>query len=100
MKYPHDCYTHGRFDVEAPITEGPPDVVYCPECHEESMRVYSIPPVRWDTDGAHGRAGHWAGNYDATGDKLEKLNKNWSKKYGEKPPAAAKDIPRNSTDPH
>lgn len=100
MRYDFDCYTHGLFEVEAPIDTGPPDVIYCPQCHEESVRVWHAAPVRWDTDGAHGQKGSHFGDYNATGNKLEQLNRSWSKKYNEKPPPPAKDVPRNSRDPY
>lgn len=93
MRYGFDCYTHGEFVIEAPIREGPPDIVYCPECNEESVRKYESVPDIWNTQGAHKT------DYDKTGDKLEKLNKSWSKKYGEEPPPMAKDIPKNSSEP-
>jgi hypothetical protein len=94
MRYVFRCYDHDPFEVEAPIAEGPPSIVYCPVCNEEAMRIWASTPVRWDTQGAHNT------DYDQHGDKLERFNNNWSKKYNEKPPPPAKDVPKNSKDPY
>lgn len=94
MRYEYDCYTHGAFEIEAPIDTGPPSVVYCPQCHEGAMRNYVIPPIHFHTQGFH------ATDYDKHGDKLERLNKQWSKETGEAPPPPAKDVPKNSSDPY
>lgn len=100
MRYAYRCYTHGEFEIEAPIKEGPPAIVYCPSCHEESLRVFGDVPTYWHTSGAHGREGEYAGDYGKRGDKLEQFNNNWSKHYGEKPPPPAKDVPRNLKEPY
>lgn len=94
MKYPFRCAEHGDFEVSAPIEMGPPSVVECAVCGEKAKRVYLPLTDIWNTQGAHKT------DYDKTGDKLEKLNANWSKKYGEKPPAPAKDVPKNLKDPY
>lgn len=100
MKYVHLCYVHGEFDVEAPMSEGPPNPAFCPSCHEEALRVYHDVPTYWHTGGAHGRSGVYAGDYGKHGDKLEQLNKNWSERYNEPPPPPAPDVPRNLKDPY
>lgn len=81
-------------EVDYPIKEGPPKHVACPECGENMKRVYNAPPVKYNTQGFH------ATDYDAHGDKLERMNKTWSETYGEKPPEPARDIPKNSSDPY
>jgi predicted nucleic acid-binding Zn ribbon protein len=104
MKYLYRCTAaddrESYFEVEAPMAEGPPHVVYCPTCSMPATRVYTAPPIKWNTSGAHGRAGHYQGDYDSKGDKLERLNANWSKATGQKPPPPASDVPKNSSDPY
>jgi hypothetical protein len=100
MRYLFRCYVDGDFTIDAPMAEGPPTTVYCPLCHEESLRVFEDVPTYWHTGGAHGREGQYAGDYGKHGDKLEQLNANWSKRYGEKPPAPAKDVPKNLKEPY
>lgn len=80
-------------EIEAPIKEGPPAKVECPECGEQMIRVYEAVPDIWHCQGAHKT------DYSATGDRLEEMNKAWSKHYGEAPPPPAKDIGRNSSEP-
>ncbi len=95
VRYDFECYTHGVFEREFPIRDGPPAIVRCGTCEEESMRLYKMPPVRYDSQG------YFSTDYSSdtsTGDKLEQLNRNWSKKWGESPPPFAKDIKRNSSD--
>lgn len=95
MRYQFLCENQQQqelFDVEAPIDTGPPSVVYCPVCGVEARRVWNVPPIKYNSQGFHNT------DYDSTGDRLEKLNKSWSAKYGEEPPPPAKDVPRNLND--
>jgi hypothetical protein len=93
MRYPFDCYTHGPFEVQAPIDTGPPDIVYCPECHEESIRIWTVAPDIWYCQGAHKT------DYNKHGDILEQANKQYIKEYGEKPPKPDPKVPRNLKEP-
>lgn len=80
-------------EVEASIRDGPPETVPCPECGEPMARVYAPLVDIWHCQGAHKT------DYGKNGDKLEALNKQWSKHFGEDPPPPAKDVPINSGDP-
>lgn len=103
MRYIYRCDKHHvgiHFEIESPIVDGPPKMVSCPLCGEDSVREWHPIPVRWDTSGAHGQKGSHIGDYDSDGDKLEKFNKNWSKHYNEEPPEPAKDVPRNQKGPY
>lgn len=93
MKYTFDCYQHGDFIVDSPIAIGPPPMVYCKECGEECVRLWETKPVHWNTQGAHQT------DYDSRGDKLERLNKSWSRD-GSKPPTPARDVPRSGSEPY
>jgi len=56
MRYPFRCLSHTEdftFEVTAPIAEGPPPVVNCPQCGERARRVYEAVTDIWYTQGAH-----------------------------------------------
>lgn len=93
MKYDYK-HCGKRIEVEASIKDGPPEVVECPECGDNMVRIYQAPPVRYDCQGFH------TTDYDSQGDRLERMNKTWSEAYGEAPPEPAKDIPKNSSEPY
>lgn len=88
MKYLYKCSEGDEFEIEAPIQEGPPAEVYCKEGHI-GKRIFSVGGIHYHTDGFHST------DYNKTGDKLEQLNKSWSKHYGEKPPPKSKEVPRS-----
>lgn len=92
MIYVFKCPNGDVREISAPIDKGPPRVLYCTTCGEKMKRVYFSPPVKYNTQGFH------ATDYDSQGDKLERFNKNWEKKYGEKAPEPARDIKRNASD--
>lgn len=92
MRYEFRCKEHGSYIVQAPITEGPTKRD-CPSCGNEGVRIYESVTDIWHTDGAH------KDMYDERGDKKERLNREWSRATGEKPPPPAPDIPRNSGEP-
>ena len=92
MRYPYRCYEHGDFIVEAPITKGPPSIVYCPSCHEESLRIYENPPTHYNSQGFHNT------DYNKHGNKLDQLNQSMGQGR-EKPPPPAKEVPRSGKDP-
>lgn len=94
MQYTFRCNEHGVFSTNASIKTGPPQVVRCPLCQEQSVRVFTALPAHYHTQGFHQT------DYSATGDKLEQLNKEWSKYYGEPPPKPDKRQPKNSADPY
>lgn len=94
MKYPYHCDIHGEFEIQAPIKEGPPNLVHCPVCHKAGKRIYTITEEHWHCQGSH------KSDYDKHGDKVEHLNRSWSKHFGEKPPPPASDVPRNSSEPY
>ena len=87
----HDPIT---FEVSAPMAEGPPSDVTCPTCGAAAIRVFHSTLVKYNAQGFH------TTDYDKHGDKLERFNDNWSKKYGEKPPPPAEDVPRNAGEPY
>lgn len=93
MIYIYKCDEHGTFEANAPIEKGPGKIRQCPLCSQDSFRVYSSPPVHYHAQGFHKT------DYDKDGDKLEKLNKTWSRQFGEKPPPPAKDVDKNSGEP-
>ncbi len=93
MIYLFRCDEHGVFEVDAPIQTGPGKMRSCPRCSQDAVRVYYAPPVHYHAQGFH------TTDYDKTGDRLEKMNKTWSKQFGEAPPPPAKDIPKNSGEP-
>jgi putative FmdB family regulatory protein len=88
-EYLYRCEAHGNFAVRQPMSESH-DFAVCPECQERSRRVFTSPPTHFHSAGFHGRRGHYQGDYDSRGDKLEQLNSGWSKFYGEEPPPPAK----------
>ena len=57
-------------------------------------RLYAAPPIHYHCQGFH------TTDYNKHGDKLEQLNKNWSRYYNEEPPKPASDVPRNSSEPY
>jgi putative FmdB family regulatory protein len=94
-EYAYQCPSHGPFSIMQRMddqhTRAP-----CPECHTISDRMYTSLPTHFHTSGFHGRRGHYVGDYDSRGDKLEQLNAGWSKAWGEPPPPPAKTVPKNS----
>lgn len=70
------------------------DELECPDCDQTMKRDLKADllgvPVHYNSQGFHRT------DYDATGDKLEKLNRSWSKITGEEPPPVSSEIKRNS----
>lgn len=94
MIYEYVCHKDRKIvDVRRSIYDEPEDVL-CPQCHEPMKRLYTAPPVHYHTQGFHST------DYDGQGDKLERLNKEFSRITGESPPPMAKDVPRNSSEPY
>jgi hypothetical protein len=91
VRYEFRCHEHGSYIITAPIQTGPQQS-QCPTCGDEGVRVYEPVVDVWHTDGAHKT------DYNKHGDKLEKLNRDWSRATGEKPPPPAPDIKRNASD--
>lgn len=92
--YEFECVEHGRVSVQAPMQEGPPRVHRCPICGVLTKRVFAAQPVVYKAQGFHST------DYDKHGDKLERMNKQYEKEYGEKPPPPAKDVPTNRSEPY
>jgi len=86
------CAEHGEFDVTRPMAEASAPAT-CPTCQAEAKRIFVVPPDVWHCDGSH-RGDYGKGNH--TGSKVDQLNREWSKYYGEAPPPPAKDVPKNS----
>jgi predicted nucleic acid-binding Zn ribbon protein len=87
VRYPFVCSTHGVFEIQRSIHEETPSVVPCPECEEESARVYEASPIVYKGNGFHS-TGYFKESQGRGQpmDKLEWLNSNWSEKTGEAPP--------------
>lgn len=93
MKYPYVC-DDDRISVEIERSiHADVEEVFCPICKKALRRIYGPLPVHFHSQGFHKT------DYDKHGDKLERLNKNWSEYYGEAPPPPAKEVPRNSSEP-
>ena len=90
MKYQYRSRSGAVFEIEASIHDGPPSLVRHPETGEEAQRIYGSIPDIWHTDGSHRH------DYNATGDKLDQLNRSWSKHFGEDPPPKSSEVKRNS----
>lgn len=94
--YVFRCATHGEFEIVRKMAEaGEP--AGCPECGLDADRVWLPTPDVWACDGSH-KGDYGKGNDGQAGSKRDLLNKRWSKAWGEKPPAPAKDVPKNSRD--
>jgi putative FmdB family regulatory protein len=94
MIYEYVCHKDRMtLDVTRSIHSEPEEVL-CPQCQEPMQRLYTAPPVHYNSQGFHST------DYDSHGDKLERLNKEYSRITGETPPAPAKDVPRNSSEPY
>lgn len=94
MKYLYRCENGEEFDVQSPIHVGPPKDVTCPVCGKAARHVFLSSPIHYNAQGFH------TTDYDKNGDKLEWLNKNWSKFYGEDPPPPGTKIPKSSSEKH
>lgn len=81
------------FSIEASIREGPPSKPKHPETGKVGKRVWYPVQDVWNTDGAHRHM------YNKHGDKLDQLNRAWSKSSGESPPPPSKEVNRNSGEP-
>jgi predicted nucleic acid-binding Zn ribbon protein len=90
MKYEFMCEEHGYIAAEFPIKKGPSPDFLCPLCFAPVRRIYTAPPIFYNTQGFHNT------DYDGHGDKLERMNRAYEKEYGEKPPEPAKDVPKNA----
>ena len=89
MKYSYKCITCGPFEIDRRMGEMP-TLATCPTCGQESRRDFKadLVPVHYNAQGFE-RTDNFKGNVGGgTADKLEWLNSNWSKYYGEKPPKA------------
>src|SRR5690606_40658092 len=75
-----DFHVTGVQTCALPISGGPGKIRSCPRCSQDAVRVYYAPPVHYHAQGFH------TTDYDKTGDRLEKMNKTWSKQFGEAPP--------------
>ena len=95
MKYRFHCDVHGEFLIQASIHDGPPTEVTCSVCGVVAQRKYEAIREHWNCQGAHRT------DYDDQGDKVERLNRTWSKHLGGiKPPPPASSVPRNSSEPY
>lgn len=98
MRYSYKCEEHGAFIREFAIRDGPEKFVACPLCGTISFRDFrsDLPPKpHYNCQGFHGT------DYDDQGDKVERLNRTWSKHLGGiKPPPPASSVPRNSSEPY
>jgi hypothetical protein len=94
--YTYCCPTHGDFLTKLSIHDIIPICVPCPQCFTEAPRNYKadLSPVHYNAQGFHRT------DYDKNGDKLEQLNRSWSKYYGEEPPKPGSKIPKNSSEKH
>ena len=94
MIYPYVCDKDRiGLDVERSI-HAEPEVPLCPQCGQKMRRVYTVNPVHYNSQGFH------TTDYDKHGDKLERLNREYSRITGESPPPMASDVPRNSSEPY
>jgi predicted nucleic acid-binding Zn ribbon protein len=93
MIYLYKCEEHGIIESQHKMGAAP-KVVDCPLCMQPSPRTFQSPPVHYNAQGFHRT------DYDAYGDKKELLNSHLSAITGEKPPKAASEVPRNSSDKH
>lgn len=95
MKYTYQCPEHGNYLKELSIKERIPPTDMCPECGLTTTRNYRAdmpPPPHYNSQGFHKT------DYDANGDKLEQLNRNWSKYYNEEPPPPSTKVPKNASE--
>ena len=94
-EYVYECSSHGAFTLMQRMDEQHTRAP-CPECLELSPRVFTTNPTHFHASGFHGRSGHYMGDYDKHGDKLEQLNKGWSEAWNEPPPPPDKKVSKNS----
>jgi predicted nucleic acid-binding Zn ribbon protein len=90
MKYEFTCEEHGYIAADFSIKMGPSANFLCPVCSIPARRVYTAPPIHYNTQG------FFSTDQDKHGDKLERMNRAYQKEYGEKPPEPAKDVPKNA----
>lgn len=92
-EYTYKCPNHGQVVLQLSMKDAVA-ITECPDCGAEMPRDFRTDMTTiaeiWACQGAHKT------DYDATGDRLEKLNTAWSKATGEKPPPVSREIKRNS----
>jgi hypothetical protein len=72
------------------------DVAPCPACQMNMTRVFTAPPVLFNSDGFHA-TDYGKGNV-GIGDNQELIRKQYERATGEKAPPPAADVPKNSRD--
>lgn len=95
MRYTYTCPKDGAFVVDRSMQ----NVIayeFCPQCGLPSPRNFhadlAAVPIHYHSQGFHKT------DYDKRGDKLERLNREWSKATGESPPPADSTVKRNSSE--
>lgn len=93
--YDYMCAKDGIVTVVQKMSEAK-EITECPICHGTAKRIYGeVPPVHYHTDGFFS-TDNFKGD-TTPGDKREKLNKAWSAAWGEPPPPADREQPRNKS---
>ena len=87
-RYDYKCPDHGVFEIVQKMSDVAAETP-CPDCGRPAPRKYHVVPDNWtEIEGSHR---HTYGQGNVTGDKATRLNRNWSKAWGEAPPPPATD---------
>lgn len=86
MRYDFYCVCGNEFETTAPIAEGPPPEVLCPNCDKPATRLYEMSTPIWNTDGSSKDYFKESPGRGQSLDKKEWLRQKWSDTHNGAPP--------------